>query len=148
MTTACKLHCYTPDNDGYARITINYKKVYLHRYTYCTHNRISLESIKGKVIRHTCDNPRCVNPEHLILGTNKENVQDRVDRNRSHKPEGDLHPGKKLTAEDIPKIKAMYAVPGTRYKHIAEHFGISEKAVGNIINNVSWKVLQRGDSTI
>lgn len=138
MTTQCKLHHYAPDKDGYARVSVNYKKVYLHRMVYCAHNGVKLEDIVGKVVRHTCDNPRCVNPEHLVLGTNNDNIQDRVTRGRSHQPKGELHPGAKLTVDDIRAIREEYKIPGTRYKHLAEKYGISEKQIGNIINRVLW----------
>lgn len=138
VVTPCKLHNYTPDKDGYARMSVNYKKVYLHRYMYCKHNNIDLASIEGMVVRHTCDNPRCINPEHLVLGTNQDNVNDRVSRGRSHRPVGALHPGSKLTEEQVLAIREEYNIPGTRYKHLAEKYGICEKQVGNIINRKLW----------
>lgn len=138
VVTPCKLHSYTPDKDGYAKMSINYKKVYLHRYVYCRHHGIDLSSIEGMVVRHKCDNPRCVNPDHLELGTNKDNVDDRVSRGRSHKPIGVMHPGCKLTEEQVLAIREEYNIPGTRYKHLAEKYGVSEKQIGNIINRKLW----------
>jgi len=58
-----------------------------HQYKILRASRLSYEFYKGKIpegliIRHTCDNPSCVNPEHLILGTNQDNSYDMVKRNR------------------------------------------------------------------
>lgn len=72
--------CY--NTDGYPRM------VYKGSSNGKVH-RIILEllgfDIEGKVVRHTCDNPKCINPEHLVVGTPVENAKDRQDRGRTHK---------------------------------------------------------------
>ena len=50
---------------------------------YAEANGLALEDIKGKVVRHKCDEPKCVNPEHLELGTPKDNMDDRTKRDRA-----------------------------------------------------------------
>ena len=67
------------DKKGYGFIGINQKNVFAHRYSYMTYKG---EIPDGLVIRHTCDNPPCVNPNHLITGTPAQNVQDSFDRGR------------------------------------------------------------------
>jgi hypothetical protein len=57
----------------------------LHRLVYVHHNGLLLEDIANQVVRHTCDNPRCVNPMHLVLGTRADNNRDRAERGRSAK---------------------------------------------------------------
>ncbi len=54
-----------------------------HRVAYCEANGVTLEAIKGIIVRHTCDNPGCVNPDHLILGSHQDNSNDMVQRGRS-----------------------------------------------------------------
>lgn len=139
LTTDCVEHTYAGDKDGYASVRFGGKKVRLHRHVYCTANGVAPEAIEDQVIRHTCDNPRCINPAHLVAGTNTDNVQDRVLRGRSHKPIGILHPRSKLTEADIMAIREAYKKPGVRYKHLAVQYGITEKAVGNIVNKVTWE---------
>jgi len=61
---------------GYAMIRFNYKNYYAHRLMYELINKVTLKA--DIVVRHTCDNPLCVNPAHLILGTRADNVRDRI----------------------------------------------------------------------
>ena len=66
-------------SDGYGVINIKGNTVLAHRYSYLMFNGKLTE---GLVVRHTCDNPGCVNPNHLRLGTIADNVKDCVDRGR------------------------------------------------------------------
>jgi len=70
--------------EGYTKVSWFGKQVRLHRLVYCLINGISLEEIKDKLVLHSCDNPRCVDPTHLRLGTHKENMEDKVFRKRTH----------------------------------------------------------------
>lgn len=54
----------------------------LHRLAYCEAHGLSLDDIAGKVVMHTCDNPRCINPDHLVLGTQAQNNADRHAKGR------------------------------------------------------------------
>lgn len=58
------------------------KRVLLHRKVYCETNGIALSGIDGKVVMHLCDNPRCIEPTHLALGTNSENMLDAKKKGR------------------------------------------------------------------
>lgn len=74
--------------EGYALVGIPGvagRCVNLHRLVYCQANNCQLADIKGKVVRHTCDNPRCIEPTHLIIGTVADNNKDRAKRKRSAK---------------------------------------------------------------
>ena len=70
---------------GYLRRKIGGRNEYVHRYTLAVKLGISLAGIGSRVARHTCDNPRCINPDHLVLGTQRDNLQDQVDRGRNQK---------------------------------------------------------------
>lgn len=67
---------------GYGTMEINGKSIRAHRLSYLMFNG---DLIPGKVVMHTCDNPVCVNPNHLRQGTHKDNSQDMVDKGRSTK---------------------------------------------------------------
>lgn len=71
------------DKDGYGRRRYEGKSALSHRIAYCEANNVSLKSIAGKVIMHSCDNRVCINPQHLSLGTHEENVADRVRKGRT-----------------------------------------------------------------
>ncbi len=70
------------DKNGYGRLTYAKKDLRAHRFSYEIHN---IESIpKGMSVLHSCDNPSCVNPDHLSIGTNYENTQDCIAKGRSY----------------------------------------------------------------
>jgi len=71
---------------GYYMIRRNMKAYLLHRYLYMLHHSLSEEDMFGLVVMHTCDNPACINIDHLRLGTQKENMQDMVTKGRRRHP--------------------------------------------------------------
>ncbi len=74
----CVSHAY--DRDGYPRIQRGKDKIRGNRCLYTMNHG---EIPPGMVVMHTCDNPHCINPEHLILGTHKENMADRQQKGRT-----------------------------------------------------------------
>lgn len=70
------------NKDGYGYGRHKGKHVLTHRLSYCLSNDVTLESIKGAMVCHTCDNPPCLNPEHLFLGTAKDNTADSISKGR------------------------------------------------------------------
>lgn len=88
----------------------------------------------GRMVRHTCDVPGCVNPSHLVLGTARDNVLDRVSRGRSADRRGENHPLAKLCAWEIAAIRKS-SFSG---KDLAEVFEVSQASVSFIRNNKRW----------
>jgi hypothetical protein len=84
---------------------------------------------KGMDVCHSCDNRRCINPDHLFLGTRKENMQDAVSKGRQAK--GFALPQTKISAYVEDEIVAM-AKQGIPYKDIASAFGICRQHAGHI----------------
>jgi hypothetical protein len=111
--------------------------------------RIVYELIFGEIgegleVCHHCDNPACVNPDHLFLGTHKDNIHDAVAKGRmgdgsgmlKRKPnKGDHH--RRLTADDVISIRRDFAEVGRR--KLAQRHGITPQMVGLIVNRVCWK---------
>lgn len=117
--------------DGYPRATYNgNENTRWHRVMYCEYNGCSLESIDGKVIRHTCDTPLCVQPEHLMLGTEADNMRDRDSRQR--------HGQAKISHTDVRTIRTMIA-KGFSNVFIAREFNINPRTVSSIKCGHHWK---------
>ena len=99
----CIEHTQKGDAGGYGTTRYKGVNIKLHRLAYCEHHNIQPSDIAGVVKRHTCDNPRCINPMHLLEGTHQDNMADKVHRGRSAK--GVENGNSKLTPEDIIKIR-------------------------------------------
>lgn len=106
-------------------------------------HRISWEMANGPIadglhVCHKCDNPPCVNPAHLFLGTNADNVADAV-RKRRH-TFGETKHFAKLTEADVLSIRARRA-SGEELQHIANDHGVTASTVSNIALRKSWRHL-------
>lgn len=125
---------------GYGRIADKTNK---KRYR-LTH-RLSYELHKGKIpdgmlVCHTCDNPACVNPRHLWLGTNADNIADRTRKGRTKHPvqKGEKHSQSKLTKNQVLEIRLDWK-KGTKARAIAKKYKISEGYVYDIVKLKSWQ---------
>ena len=119
--------------DGHGRWNIGGKRVVAHRIAFTLANPHI--DINGKVIRHTCDNPPCCNPSHLLCGTHDDNVQDRVNRGRSA---CGIHNGRsKLTENDVRQIRKMLKTD-VQKTHIAKKYRVDRKVIYNINMCKNW----------
>ena len=91
-----------------------------------------------KVVRHTCDNPPCVNVGHLLIGSQADNVADREARGRRKPPCGELNGQARLVVAQVVEIKSLNEAdwPGT--KEVAAQYGVSVGAINDIIKGRSW----------
>lgn len=92
--------------------------------------------LPGEVARHTCDNPRCVNPRHLVVGSHVDNMQDCKDRERL--AAGERHSQAKLTLTDVEKIRASYTGKRGEQTELAKLFGVSHQLVSLIVRRKLW----------
>lgn len=90
---------------------------------------------KGKQVCHTCDNPKCVNPDHLFLGTLIDNFEDMKDKNRSAR--GEKNNKAKLTEYEIKKILSLKGK--LKRNDVANLFDISSSTIGRIWKKEIWK---------
>ena len=113
-------------SNGYSRATVNRHTDYGHRHIF----RLANGPIPaGMDVCHKCDNRRCINPEHLFLGTRQENMTDAVSKGRQAK--GSMLPHFKVT-EDAAREIGQMARDGILYKDVAACFGICRQHVGQI----------------
>lgn len=92
----------------------------------------------GLWVLHRCDNRVCVNPDHLWLGTAKDNTQDMLAKGRNRPPIGERAGNTKLTAEDIVSIRTAVSA-GEKQLTIARRVGISRSAVSGIARRRRWR---------
>jgi hypothetical protein len=141
---ACKGHKQKGGPKGYGNTTFNGRKIPLHRKVYCTAYNISPESIAGLVVRHKCDNPRCINPEHLELGTVKDNVHDCITRGRARRgvSKGEQNGYSKLTAQQVDYIRKTYRWYSREHgtPAIAASLGVSVSAVHDVLKAKTWRL--------
>ena len=128
----CILHTGCVANSGYGLKSLNGKTMSAHRAAYIQSNGAIPE---GMVIMHSCDNPLCVNPEHLIAGTQKENRMDCVTKGRHNAPKGENHYRAKLTAEVVREIRAS-SLTNTE---LAEVYGTSRRTISDARRGKTWR---------
>ena len=92
----------------------------------------------GFVVMHRCDNPSCVNPEHLKLGTQKDNMSDMKAKGRSPDRKGENGTTTKLSKADVAFIRSFPIFRGAG-KYLADLFGINKTTVCDIRKGRTWK---------
>lgn len=119
---------------GYGRLRSKGKSLLAHRVSYTVYGG---EIPDGFCVRHKCDNPSCVNPDHLLIGTLLDNNKDRDDRGRTHRfngaRRGENNPRARLTWLKVGEIRELAGLSSKA--DLARKFGVSEKTIGDIVSN-------------
>lgn len=115
---------------GYARVWHEKRVVNVHRVVYCKTHGLTLTDIHGLMVLHSCDNPRCINPDHLSLGMHVDNMRDLAVRRR--------HADLKLTEEQVIYIR-KHCKPADRpgrgntdplsFKGLGRRFGVANTTI-------------------
>lgn len=122
--------------DGYGLFGIDYKMYGAHRISYA----LFVDMIPdGMEVCHSCDNRACVNPSHLWIGTNQDNVKDRNNKNRQSK--GEKVGTHKLTEQEIRRIRELIEQGYTNIE-IAGMFKVSQVTISQIKVCKTWKWLK------
>jgi hypothetical protein len=117
------------------------KYIKVHRVSYQLHHG---EIPEQMVVMHSCDNPMCINPSHLSVGTQRENVIDMYQKGRGSNRKGENNKRSKLKDDDIRTIRARHK----RYCHkdgsrpISRDYGVSKTVIDAIINGKTWGHIQ------
>lgn len=118
---------------GYGVMKVaNRRNCSAHRVSYVIHHGPIPD---GMFVCHSCDNPPCVNPSHIFLGTPADNLKDAASKNRMLF--GEAHPGNKFSAESVAKVRAGY--PRLSERELANLYGVSEGMVYRIVRGLAWK---------
>lgn len=128
------------NRNGYGEVRLGSEttgRVFLaHRIAFAIANGIRDTNELPAVVRHSCDNPRCVNPGHLLAGDHADNVADRVRRGRS--AIGENNGRAKLSNRDVAGIKWMLAMKISA-GWIARSYRVHRDTIGLIQNGVNWQ---------
>lgn len=128
--------------NGYGRMIIGSRKDGTRKSM--SAHRVSYELEYGEIpdgmeVCHKCDNPSCVNPKHLFLGTRQDNIDDRERKGRNITFIGEEQPRAKLTKKTVKDARWERAYKGTSFQALADRYGVSKKTMQNAINGVTWK---------
>jgi hypothetical protein len=129
----------TPRNYGiYSMRPRTDVRVYIraHRVAYFLEHHVYADDL---CVCHTCDNPRCVNPNHLFLGTSPDNTYDRNQKERQARGEG--HGMAILTEKQVLEIREIREICGIEYKELARQYKVSWYTICEIVKRKSWKHL-------
>lgn len=131
----CWLFNGATNHSGHGRFWDGTRLVQAHRFSYSIANGNIPEGLQ---VLHTCDVPNCVNPDHLWLGTNYDNVQDKVSKGRQQKLKGSQHGRAKLNEADIFAIRERYAEGDGSYRSLGREYGISHTMIRYIVKGDNW----------
>lgn len=137
----CWLWTGARTNKGYGVINIWNKG----KRVSCSAHRHSFEiykgpTIKGLVVMHSCDTPLCVNPDHLTLGTYKQNRDDMVKKGRKANQIGESAPRAKLTTKQVILIRKIYKPFDKRFscRALARKFSVHHATIWLIVSGKNW----------
>jgi hypothetical protein len=140
------IESYEPDTDscikwiryknpaGYGQLRVENVAWLAHRYVYTQlHGNIP----PGLVIMHTCDNPACVNPRHLQLGTHGQNVRDKEAKGRGNA--GERNGQAKLSQDEITRIRDLHATGEYSFAELGRIYEVHRSCIFKIVNKLHWK---------
>jgi hypothetical protein len=140
--SGCWIWTGTVDKNGYGHVLINYKTLKAHRLSWLIHNG---EIPAGQLVCHRCDVPGCVNPHHLFVGTQSDNMQD-MHRKKRHTMRdkrwvqrmdvrGAKNPNAKFTEDDVRYIRSSTE----KATDLARKYGVHRNRIYEILKRQTWK---------
>jgi len=107
-------------------------------------HRASYECFVGPVppgmwVLHRCDNPACVNPEHLFLGTSDDNIADMEAKGRRRAGKWERHRSAKLTQDIVRECRRLYALGGVTHQQLADRFGVAQQTMFLAVSEKTWR---------
>lgn len=132
----CIDHGRTDDKQVYASCRFNGRVIGKHVRALILHTG---EQPNGRHALHDCDNPRCINPDHLHWGTNSDNRREAAERFRTQ--HGEDHLCAKLTEEQVREARALHVPRHREYstRALARRYGVSQTAISYALNGKTWR---------
>jgi len=129
------------NKEGYGNLWIEASIHKAHRYSWELHNGPIPEGgdYRGMCVCHHCDNPSCVNPDHLFISDHKGNMADMSGKDRSNPSKGEYNGRAKLCASTVKLARERYSVGGVTHGQLAIIFGVSNSAMGRAIAHKTWR---------
>lgn len=126
---------------GYGTFGVGgYDTILAHRCSWQLHHGTIPD---GLLVCHRCDNPPCVNPAHLFLGTQVDNMRDCASKGRNGQQRdpclGERNGFSKLTERDVTVIRALHLWSGFSLSEIGAEYGVTKHAVHRIVKNKNWR---------
>src|SRR5574343_958612 len=122
-------------SNGYGQFYLKGQGLGSHVFSY----HLAKGDIGTLYVLHKCDNRACVNPNHLFLGTQMDNVQDKIQKGRAQSMNGESNPKHILTAAQVEMIRSRYASGGILQRELAAKYGVARTTIGSIIVNRNWR---------
>jgi hypothetical protein len=134
-TDTCWLWMGHLNEDGYGKFGVKSSESYLaHRYSY----QLAFGAASQYVL-HTCDNPACVNPDHLFTGSQADNMRDASAKGRlAGRSIGEKHPRAKLTAGMVREIRAQHQSGTVSGADMARRYGVTKEAIYAVLQRKTW----------
>lgn len=124
------------DRHGYGKFKSGGKTWISHRFLYTQLNGPLLPS---QFCMHTCDNRKCVNPDHLKLGTHSQNMDDMVNKGRQKSLKGNEHPNSKLNEAQVHEIREQYLKSNPTYASVARKYEVTAPTIRDVVKRNCWK---------
>jgi hypothetical protein len=139
LNTGCWLWTGAPAAGGYGALKYDGRTQKAHRVSWALHHgAMPPREIK---VCHRCDTPACVNPAHLWLGTQQDNIADMVAKGRNRAPPsrfGDANPVSRLTGEKVWQIRHLLKIGPWNQAEIARSYGVSVMTLSRVANWQTW----------
>lgn len=127
---------------GYGRIASggsSGRMLAAHRVAWAAHNAEPVPP--GLCVCHHCDNPACVNPAHLFLGTSPENTADMIAKGRAIKAKGEAHGSSRLTEAQVLEARRLHSAGGMTKQSLSDRYGVSRSAIYYAVTRKTWRHL-------
>lgn len=126
---------------GYGNVCVDKKTLMAHRVSFELANNMVIPN--GLMVCHSCDNPPCCNPSHLMLGTTSSNAIDMLIKGRQKKPEsaarGSTNGNSKLTENDVLNIREKYENKELNQYQLADIYNVTQPTIGFIVRKETWR---------